>query len=218
MKKSAFIFYLLLVSIGTQAQNAPKLVVGIVKDQMRFDYLSTFSHGYCDSGFVELLKKGSSWHEMHYNYVPTFTGPGHASIYTGTTPSFHGIAANDWYDLKSKQEIYCTQDDNSKGIGAANIQGMTPKNLRVPTIGDQLKAAYPTSKVYGIAIKDRGGILPAGKLANGAFWYDGTSGNMVSSDYYYETLPLWAQNFNQSWSELPKARLEFALAQFLLFR
>jgi predicted AlkP superfamily pyrophosphatase or phosphodiesterase len=198
MKKSAFIFYLLLVSIGTQAQNAPKLVVGIVIDQMRFDYLSTFSHGYCDSGFVELLKKGSSWHEMHYNYVPTFTGPGHASIYTGTTPSFHGIAANDWYDLKSKQEIYCTQDDNSKGIGAANIQGMTPKNLRVPTIGDQLKAAYPTSKVYGIAIKDRGGILPAGKLANGAFWYDGTSGNMVSSDYYYETLPLWAQNFNQS--------------------
>jgi predicted AlkP superfamily pyrophosphatase or phosphodiesterase len=198
MKKGVYLFFLLFVSSALQAQNAPKLVVGIVIDQMRFDYLSTFSHGYCDSGFVKLLKKGSSWQEMHYNYIPTFTGPGHASIYTGTTPAFHGIAANDWYDVATKQEMYCTQDASSKGIGAENVQGMTPKNLRVPTIGDQLKAAYPTSKVYGIALKDRGGILPAGKLADGVFWYDGKSGNMVSSDFYYSTLPTWVQSYNQT--------------------
>ena len=198
MKKVGILFFLVLLGLWGQAQNAPKLVVGIVIDQMRFDYLTAFSHGYCDSGFVKLLKKGTSWQEMHYNYVPTFTGPGHASIYTGTTPAFHGIAANDWYDMPSKQEMYCTQDNASKGVGASHVQGMSPKNLRVPTIGDQLKAAYPTSKVFGIALKDRGGILPAGKLANGAFWYDGISGSMVSSDFYYASLPIWVQTFNET--------------------
>ncbi len=196
MRKSAFLFYLVLTSLIVNSQNQPKLIVGLVIDQMRFDYLTTFNGGYCDSGFVKLLKNGSSWQEMHYNYVPTFTGPGHASIYTGTTPSVHGIAANDWFDIRTNKEIYCTQDDKSKGIGKSNVQGMSPRNLRVPTIGDQLKATYPNSKVYGIALKDRGGILPAGKMANAAFWYDGASGSMVTSDYYMNQLPSWVEQFN----------------------
>ena len=176
----------------------PKLVVGIVVDQMRYDYLARFSQHFGDSGFNLMLKNGRSWSQMHYNYLPTFTGPGHASIYTGTTPSLHGIAANDWFDVSEMKEVYCVADPAVKPLGDEQADPMSPANLRVSTMGDQLKAANPTSKVYGLALKDRGGILPAGKMADGAFWFDSKSGTMISSTYYGKELQPWVLKFNQN--------------------
>lgn len=184
-----------LMSVAARAQT--KLMVGIVVDQMRYDYLARFSSHFCDSGFQKLLSNGRSWEQMHYNYLPTFTGPGHASIYTGTTPAIHGIAANDWFDITTNKNVYCVEDKTVQPLGEKSADPMSPANLRVNTIGDQLKAANPQSKVFGVALKDRGGILPAGKMANGVYWYDSKSGCMISSSYYSSALPDWVVNFNK---------------------
>ena len=120
----------------------PKLVVGIVVDQMRYDYLYRFSDKFGTGGFKRLTNEGFSCKNAQYNYVPTFTGPGHASIYTGTTPAVHGIAANEWYDKKTKKDIYCTEDKNTKSVGTDSKAGlMSPVNLDATTIGDEIKIA-----------------------------------------------------------------------------
>ena len=176
----------------------PKLVVGIVVDQMRYDYLYRYWGKYGNDGFKRLIQDGFSYENTHYNYVPTYTGPGHASIYTGTTPAIHGIIGNNWYDRATGKDMYCTDDKTVKGVGSTSVWGqMSPANLITTTITDQLRlATNMQSKVIGVCIKDRGSILPAGHAANAAYWYDGTNGAWITSTYYMPQLPQWAQEFN----------------------
>ncbi|MHB8400868.1 MAG: alkaline phosphatase PafA [Bacteroidia bacterium] len=186
----------------------PKLIVGIVVDQMRYDYLYSFSTKYGKGGFNRLMKDGFLCRNAQYNYVPTYTGPGHASIYTGTTPAIHGISANEWFDKKTKKEIYCTQDKNVKPVGSNSDAGfMSPVNLETTTVGDELKiASNNKAKVVGISLKDRSSILPAGHAADGAYWFDGSTGNFITSTFYRPDLPKWLLDFNAK--KLPTQYLE----------
>ena len=176
----------------------PKLVVGIVVDQMRFDYLYRYKDHFTNDGFLRLMDDGFSFANTHYNYVPTYTGPGHASIYTGTTPSVNGIAANNWYDRDTGQMVYCVDDSGVKSVGGNRYAGeRSPANLVTSTITDQLR--YGTNykgKVIGIALKDRSAILPAGHAANAAYWFDTSTGHFITSTYYMDQLPHWVISFN----------------------
>ncbi len=192
----------------------PKLVLGIVVDQMRYDFLYRYWDFYGDDGFKKLLKKGYNFKQAHYPYAPTITGPGHASIYTGSTPAYHGIAGNHWYEPRLGRKVYCTDDSTVSGVGAEGKDGkMSPRNLQATTIGDQLRLSNQfRSKVIGIALKDRGSIFPAGHSANAAYWFEGKGGNFITSNYYMNTLPGWVTAFNsrhladayskQTWSTL----------------
>ncbi|TMU56119.1 alkaline phosphatase family protein [Flagellimonas algicola] len=188
-----------------QQQAKPKLVVGIVVDQMRAEYLYRFQDNYGANGFKRLMREGFNVKNMHYNYVPTATGPGHASIYTGTTPANHGIVANDWYDKTAKRNMYCAQDEGvflTDGTSNAKKEisrySRSPKNLLASTITDELKLfTNGRSKVIGISLKDRGAIFPAGHLANHAFWYHEQTGKFITSSYYSEKLPYWLMEFNK---------------------
>jgi len=207
VKKKAFWYVFILALTGMmpvraqkkeKALERPKLVVGIVVDQMRYDYLYRYWDKYGNNGFKRLIQDGFSYENTHYNYVPTYTGPGHASIYTGTTPAIHGIIGNNWYDRATGKDMYCTDDKTVKGVGSTSVWGqMSPANLITTTITDQLRlATNMQSKVIGVCIKDRGSILPAGHAANAAYWYDGTNGAWITSTYYMQQLPQWAQEFN----------------------
>jgi len=199
MKKFLLISGLIPLLLFSQTKR-PKLVVGIVIDQMRYDYLARFWNKFGDGGFKKLINNGYDCKNMNYNYMPTFTGPGHASIYTGTTPANHGIIANTWYDKKSNGYIYCTQDMLVNSVGTNSVYGkMSPKNLLTTTITDELKLATNNkAKVIGISLKDRAAILPAGHRADAAYWYEGgNSGNWISSTYYIKTLPDWVKKVNQ---------------------
>ena len=174
-----------------------KLVVGIVVDQMCYDYLQRFDDNFENGGFNRFLKNGVNCKNTQYNYVPTYTGPGHASIYTGTTPSNHGIVANDWYDRKLHKTQYCVLDTNVTGVDQANKYGMSsPHFLTTTTISDQLKMTYPASKVISLSIKDRSAVLPGGHLSNGSYWFDFQSGTFITSSYYQQKLPEWVREFN----------------------
>lgn len=176
----------------------PKLVVGIVVDQMAYDFLYRYWENYSDGGFKRLVTQGFSCENTFYNYVPTYTGPGHASVYTGTVPAVHGIVSNDWYEKNTKSYMYCAEDKSVQTIGSVSNAGkMSPSNLLTTTICDELKLFNNMqSKVIGIALKDRGAILPAGHLADAAYWYDGSSNSWVSSSYYMQQLPAWVTEFN----------------------
>jgi len=182
----------------------PRLIVGIVVDQMRYDFLYRYWEFYGKRGIKRLVTKGYSFEQAHYPYGPTVTGPGHASIYTGTTPAFHGIAGNNWYDRDKQKTVYCASnpDTTVKGLGQIGRTGqMSPKRLLTTTLGDELKfASRGRSKVIGIALKDRGAILPAGHRADAAYWFDSKSGTWVSSTYYFAALPGWVHAFNTSGS------------------
>lgn len=176
----------------------PKLVVGIVVDQMRYDYLYKYADRYSEGGFKRLMKEGMNCQENHYNYAPTVTAAGHTSVYTGTVPAVHGIVGNDWTDVASGKKVYCTEDSTVKTIGTTGKTGwMSPKNLWTSTITDQLKMAQNyKSKTIAIALKDRGAILPGGHTANAAYWYDSKEGRWISSSFYFNELPNWVQTFN----------------------
>ena len=204
MKKIILILTLLFL-VTIEAQQRPKLVVGIVVDQMKMEYLYRFSDDFSANGFKRLMKNGYTFHNMHYNYMPTYTGPGHASIYTGTTPATHGIIANEWFNKASGNELYCTEDGSVKTIGdGTKSEGeMSPKNLQSSTITDELRLATNfKGKVIGISLKDRAAILPAGHFANWAFWHSKT-GAFISSSFYGEALPDWVTKFNQEKRYLP---------------
>ncbi len=176
----------------------PHLVVGIVIDQMKYDYLFRFYSQYGEGGFKRMMREGLVFHNARYNYIPTFTGPGHASIYTGTTPSIHGIIGNEWYVRHHEKEVYCTSDSTVSTIGRGT-SGMSPVNLLTTTITDELRISTNfKSRVIGIALKDRGAILPAGFSANAAYWLDLSTGLWVSSTWYMQSLPDWVKHFNNS--------------------
>lgn len=177
----------------------PKLVVGIVVDQMRYDYLYRYYNKYSERGFKRLIHDGFNCRNNHYHYALTITAAGHASIYTGSAPSVHGIIGNDWYDKKLGKKMYCVADTAVQTIGSSNISAgkMSPKNLKVSTITDQLRIGTSfQSKVIGIALKDRGAILPAGHTANAAYWFDGKTGNWITSSFYRNDLPQWLSDYN----------------------
>lgn len=176
----------------------PKLVVGMVVDQMRWDFLYRYYDRYSNDGFKRLLNEGFSCENTMIPYTPTITACGHTCAYTGSVPAIHGIIGNNWNDRTSNRSMYCTEDTTVNAIGGSEAAGrMSPKNMLTNTITDELRLATNfRSKVIGIAIKDRGAILPAGHSANAAYWYDGTTGNFMTSSYYMNALPAWASEFN----------------------
>jgi len=180
----------------------PKLVVGIVVDQMRWDYVNKFKPFFkTQNGFLKLLNQGASCNNNLISYLPTVTACGHAAVYTGSTPAIHGITGNDWYDNIQQRVVYCVEDNSVQAVGIENSSNgkMSPLNVWTTTIGDELKLATNfKSKVYGISLKDRGAIIPAGHSADGAFWYDSKSGNFISSTYYGKSLPTWLTNYNNA--------------------
>ena len=181
--------------------NPPKLMVGITVDQMRYDYLTKYWKDYSEEGFKKLIREGYTCKNHHFSYAPTYTGPGHASIYTGTTPAYHGIIGNNWYDKYEKSSKYCTGDSTVYGVGDSSLAGqMSPRNMLSSTITDELKLhSNGRSKTIGVSIKDRGAILPAGHLADAAYWFvGGDQGNFISSSYYMDELPDWVNTFNSS--------------------
>lgn len=187
------------VSPASGGTARPKLVVGIVVDQMRWDFLYRYYDRYASNGgFRRLLNHGFNCENTLIPYVPTVTACGHATIYTGSVPAIHGITGNAWFDQLQRTSVYCTEDFAVKGVGGTGSAGqMSPKNMLVTTVGDELRLATNfRSKVIGVAFKDRGGILPAGHSANAAYWYDGTTGDWMTSTYYMNELPSWVRDFN----------------------
>jgi len=200
MKSLKILAVVLFVSSAIFAQNnqKPKLVVGIVVDQMRYDYLKRFDSKYSQDGFKRLLKNGYAINNAHFNYMPTYTAVGHTSIYTGTTPFYHGIISNNWYDKYLKKTIYCVDDDKYQTVGAKEGGRKSPYRMQSTTLTDQLHLAQQMhGKVIGISIKDRAAILPAGHTANAAYWFQGKSdGKFITSSYYMKKLPKWVRDFN----------------------
>ncbi len=199
MKKLFLLSFILFLSVQIQAQKRPKLVVGIVVDQMRMEYLYRFSDDFSSNGFKRLMNQGYTFHNMHFDYMPTYTAPGHASIYTGAAPSTHGIVGNEWFNRSLGKDMYCADDSTvtTLGNGTEKEGAMSPKNLLSTTITDELKMATNfKGKVIGMSLKDRGAILPAGHFADWAFWYSNT-GAFISSSFYGKKLPDWLNDFNQ---------------------
>lgn len=179
----------------------PKLVVGIVIDQMRNDYIDRFWNRFGNNGFKKLVNKGYRFKNNQYNYIPTQTGPGHASIYTGTSPINHGIISNNWYDKITNEIVYCAGDPNALSVGTLDKAGkMSPQRMKSTSIADENRlSTQMRGKTIGVAIKDRGAILPAGHTANAAYWFHGKNeGKWITSNYYVESLPNWVNNFNNS--------------------
>lgn len=206
MLKNLGITFLTVLSTGFTAQKnksaqieRPKLVVGLVVDQMRWDYLYRYYEKYQNDGFKRLLKEGYSINNVHINYIPTYTAIGHTTIYTGSVPAIHGIAGNDWFDKTTGKNVYCTTDESVKPVGTTDVKSgsHSPKNLWSTTVTDELLLATNfQAKVVGISLKDRASILPAGHHPTGTYWFDDTTGNFVTSSYYMNQLPKWMNDFN----------------------
>jgi predicted AlkP superfamily pyrophosphatase or phosphodiesterase len=201
MKRLLSVLLVIMFATSSIAQGIqrPKLVVGIVVDQMRWDYLYRYYDRYApDGGFKRFLNQGFSCENTFIPYTPTVTAAGHTCIYTGSVPAIHGIVGNEWWDKEKGAAVYCAEDALANSVGSNDAAGkMSPRNMLTSTIGDELKLATNfRSKVIGIAIKDRGAILPAGHAADAAYWYDSKTGDWISSTYYMEELPQWVKNFN----------------------
>lgn len=182
-------------------KTSPKLVVGIVVDQMRYDYLTRFWNHYGEGGFKRLVNEGFNCKNNHFNYAPTSTGPGHTSVYTGAAPATHGVIGNNWYDKETGQSVYCASDDNYESVGTTTDAGkMSPHRMNVTTITDELRLhTQMQGKTIAIALKDRGAVLPGGHTANAAYWFQGADeGNWITSTYYMKELPKWVTDFNAS--------------------
>ena len=204
-KKSKGISFSLQVGSEDEIRK-PKLVVGIVVDQMRYDYIYRFWEDFGDNGFKRLINEGHFFRNAQFGYVPTYTGPGHASIFTGTTPAVHGIIANDWYDKNSGDYIYCAGDGDmhtvcnceQKNVDVVSTDGkMSPHHMLTTTFGDELKLFNEKSKVFGISLKDRGAILPAGHAADGAYWLS-SDGKWITSSFYMNNLPDYVEKINDN--------------------
>ena len=198
-----FLFFTLLSIHYSNVKNnqteKPKLVVAIVVDQMRYDFLENLSNRFTENGFKRLIDYGYNCKNNYFNYVPTVTGPGHSSISTGSTPMTHGVVGNNWYDREKKESIYCANDSDYKHIGGDAYSGdKSPNNLLVDTFADVNKLSNNNdSKTISVAIKDRGSILMGGKTADAAYWYYGKErAQWITSNYYMNELPDWVNNFN----------------------
>jgi predicted AlkP superfamily pyrophosphatase or phosphodiesterase len=206
MKKLILLFSIFIMGACHPIQSQykvdrPKLVVGIVVDQMRYDYLTRFYPKYGEGGFKRLLNEGFSCENSHYNYIPTYTAVGHASIYTGTTGSTHGIISNYWYDKFERKSIYCVDDFNYPAVGTTSAaEQKSPYRMLTTTVTDELRLSQNMKgKTIAVGIKDRSAVLPGGHSSNGSYWFHGMEeGNFVTSAYYMEALPKWVSQFNES--------------------
>jgi predicted AlkP superfamily pyrophosphatase or phosphodiesterase len=210
---TTFFFFIFFTSIAqtnstqnkvTTTPARPKLVVGLMIDHMRWDYLYRYQNRYSPNGFNRLLQQGFNCQNTIIPYTPTATSCGHASVYTGSVPAINGIASNNWWDMKEQKYVYCCDDKTVVGVGSNTKKGkMSPKNMVTNTITDELRLATNfKSKVIGISMKDRGAIFPAGHAANAAYWYDEEKGIFISSTYYMNELPQWVNDFNaKKWAD-----------------
>ncbi len=190
-----------VVSTASLPHANPKLVVGIVVDQMRYDYITRFWDRYQSNGFKRLVGEGFNMKNAHFNYIPTYTGPGHASVWTGGSPKMHGIIGNNWFDKFSGSSVYCAGDSDVNPVGTTSSAGqMSPHRMLTTSVADQNRLhTQMQGKTIGIALKDRGAILPAGHTANAAYWFHGQDeGVWITSDFYIDQLPQWVQDFNRS--------------------
>jgi len=203
MQKLLTALFIATQSLSVQAQpgiERPKLVVGIVVDQMRWDYLYRYYDRYdANGGFKRMLNQGFTCENTLIPYTPSVTACGHSCIYSGAVPAISGITGNFWWDREQQRSVYCTEDQSVNTVGSNSTQGkQSPRNLLVTTVCDELRLATNfKSKVIGVAIKDRGGILTAGHSANAAYWYDNSVGNWITSSYYMNELPKWVNDFNK---------------------
>jgi hypothetical protein len=189
------------VHSSAAAYNAhPKLVVVIVIDQFRGDYLERYREQFGDAGFRFLLDHGAYFLNCNYNYANTRTAPGHSTLFTGAYSNGHGIVANEWWDQKKKKMVTSVEDDTTKLVGVAGDKiGSSPHNLLADTLGDELKlATQGKSRVFGLSLKDRAAVLPAGFAGDAAYWIDPKTGAWITSTYYRNDLPKWVQDFNSS--------------------
>jgi len=203
MRRNIFLLLFLTLTVHSISQTTiarPRLVVGIVVDQMRWDFLYRYYDRYdAKGGFKRMLSQGFTCENTLVPYAPTVTACGHSSIYSGTVPAISGITGNMWWDKEKNKVVYCTEDKTVNTVGSVSNQGqMSPRNMLVTTVCDELRMATNfKSKVIGIAIKDRGGILPAGHSANAAYWYDNSVGKWITSTYYMNELPSWVADYNK---------------------
>jgi predicted AlkP superfamily pyrophosphatase or phosphodiesterase len=177
------------------APKKPKLVLAIVVDQFRYDYLSRFRAGYT-SGFKRLLEQGAVFENAHYIHALTVTAIGHSTFLSGATPNISGIVGNEWFDRSTGKTVTSVSDPNSKTVGGSEGPGSSPHRLLTSTLGDEIKMHGEKSKVIGISIKDRSAILPAGHMADGAYWFEDKSKHWVTSNYYMTALPKWVEDVN----------------------
>jgi hypothetical protein len=199
-------FLSLPARISASAYNGhPKLVVVIVIDQFRGDYLERYRDQFGDAGFRFLLDHGAYFPNCNYNYANTRTAPGHSTLFTGAYSNGHGIVANEWWDQKKKRMVTSVEDDATKLVGVdgdtleQKKPGASPHNLLADTLGDELKlATQGKARVFGVSLKDRASVLPAGFAGDAAYWIEPKSGAWVTSTYYRDSLPKWAQDFNSS--------------------
>ncbi|HVQ40336.1 MAG TPA: alkaline phosphatase family protein [Pyrinomonadaceae bacterium] len=214
LRKSAFVLCLviLLATVGlgsiTNAQRRVqndrrprkvRLVLGIVIDQFRYDYLTRFGDLFEAGGFRRLLNQGAVFTNANYIYLPTVTAPGHATFMSGSIPALNGIVGNEWFDRGSGRNVMSTTDTSVKLLGGVGEEPASPSRLIGSTVGDQLRLSNNNqSKVVGVAFKERAAVLPAGKRPNGAYWFDSILGTFVSSNYYFPDLPNWVKEFNQN--------------------
>ena len=206
----AFVLYLALISslslplaraqrpTARASEKRPRLVLLIVVDQFRYDYLERFGDLFGPNGFRRLLRDGASWTQANYDHVPTYTAPGHGTMMTGAYPAESGIVGNEWLDRATGRRITSVSDESVKLLGGdANEPAASPRRLMSSTLGDELRIfTNDRAKVIGISVKDRSAILPAGRHANAAYWFSIGSGKMVSSTYYFNALPAWVTSFN----------------------
>jgi predicted AlkP superfamily pyrophosphatase or phosphodiesterase len=183
---------------STAPSTRPRLVLLIVVDQFRYDYLERFNDLYVAGGLRRLMQEGANWTQADYDHTPTYTAPGHSTLMTGAWPAETGIIANEWPDLEKGRNITSVEDEQARLLnGEPNERASSPRRLMASTVGDELRlATNDRSKVIGISIKDRSAILPAGRHANASYWFSTASGRMVTSNYYFNQMPQWVTAFN----------------------
>ena len=183
-------------SISTPAKQ-PKLIVGIVIDHLRSDYFKKYAHLFTDEGFNKIIKEGAFSSNTEYNYQFSQTGVDHATIYTGTPPTYHGIISHAWYNRVSESSEASTYDPKYRKLGILDtIVSKSPRKLLTPTLGDMMKLNNPNSRVIGVSLNNESAIYSAGHAADAAYWLDGIQGKFISSSYYQDTLFNWVNNFN----------------------
>ncbi|MEW6211294.1 MAG: alkaline phosphatase family protein [Acidobacteriota bacterium] len=180
-----------------------RLVVALIIDQFRYDYLERFNDLFTNGGFRRLVNQGALFTNANFDYVPTFTAPGHASIFTGSAPALNGIVGNLWYDRAAGKTRTMVSDTEARLVTSRGLQSdreaPSPRSLTGTTIGDQIRLSNNfQSKVVAVSYKDRSAILPAGHRPNGAYWFNTEGGEFVTSDYYAKELPAWVKKFNSS--------------------
>src|SRR5271154_6192660 len=189
----------LVVSLNAQPKpkpKEPKLVLAIVIDQFRYDYLTRFRADYT-GGLKRMMDEGAMFTNAHYEHVPTVTAIGHSTVLSGATPAMSGIIGNQWFDRGTRKVVTSVSDDATQLLGGSGA-GSSPRRLLQSTVGDELKMSGKGGKVVSVSIKDRSAVLPGGHMADGAYWFDPRSGNFVSSTYYFPQLPAWVSAYNNT--------------------